>query len=244
MVNSSTGMKFTIFLLHRNQYDYLADFLHSDKGNQNVTSVILNVLSLGESIDVFNSFASPPNRNHLDWERYKLQKWNLIGANQKMTNLGRRVNELAADPLVAKMMLWGSIFGIGTEVAKIGAGLANAQMFPMPEGHTHSRKSRKRNRHHKPPTRSQLTGLLTLSQSSDALSILGALQRYEATGDKESFCRQYLLDEESVGDVLFMTDIIKTELARLKGAEAKPMNARAMENIIGAAFLPNLAWTE
>lgn len=168
----------------------------------------------------------------------------MIGENNQLTLLGRRVNDMSADPLVAKMMLWGSIFGCGEEAAIVSAGLSNSRLFPMPAGHKESKKKRKKNRSHKPPSRSDLIGMLTLSPTSDALSILGAIQNYNSSNDKNEFCVRYLLDQKSVEEVLGLKKTIVTEMAKLKGAERRKMSLECLENILGSAYLPNLTWTK
>lgn len=218
--------------------------MHASKGNQNVTSVILNVLSLGESVDIFDSFVHRPKTSHLENELQNLRQYHMIGENNQLTLLGRRVNDMSADPLVAKMMLWGSIFGCGEEAAIVSAGLSNSRLFPMPAGHKESKKKRKKNRSHKPPSRSDLIGMLTLSPTSDALSILGAIQNYNSSNDKNEFCVRYLLDQTSVEEVLGLKKTIVTEMAKLKGAERRKMSLECLENILASAYLPNLTWTK
>lgn len=218
--------------------------MDSDKGNQNVTSVILNILSLGAKVNIFESFVNRPNKWHLENELLNLQKYKMIGPNHELTLLGRRVNEMSADPLVAKMMLFGSIFGCGRDMGIVSAGLSNAHLFPMPQGHRETKKNRKRQEFYKPPTRSELTGQLSLSSTSDGLSIVGAIRKFQAANDKVAFCQRFLLDQKSVEEVLHLCGTIAGEMEKLKGPPQRELSLRFTENLMAGAFLPNVAYTK
>lgn len=227
----------------RTQYLQFPAHLDSEKGNQNVGSVILNVLSLGETVDIFKTFVSPPNYYQVQHELSVLRRYKLIGDNDRLTLLGRRINQLSADPLIAKMLIFGGMFGCVDQVATVAAGLATPTLFPMPAGHKETKRNRKRNRGAKPPTRSELTGQLTLSKTSDGLAIMGAIRKYKSF-NKAGFCTQYLLNQKSCEDVLILRDVIKGEMATIKGATQKiDTNLKSLEGILAAAFLPNLATT-
>lgn len=202
------------------------------------------MLSLGESVTIFDKFINRPRRNHLDNELASLRQYNMISENNHLTLLGRRVNELSADPLVAKMLIFGGVFGCGEEVALVAAGLANTRLFPMPQGHWDVKKNRKKNRGYQPPTRSELIGQLSLSHTSDALSIVGAIKKFSETNDKLGFCRAFLLDQRTIEDVLSLSETVKQEMEKMKGSRQTEMNVQCVQNIIAGSFLPNLAHTK
>lgn len=231
-------------LYTRQQFACLAEYSDPEKGNQNVTSVILNILSLGEDVDLFGYFVNKPKKSHLKYELQKLRHYNMIGPNSKLTLLGRRVNEMSADPLVAKMMLLGSIFGCGAQVAVVAAGLANSRLFPKPEGHPVTRRAFKIDPNHNVPSRVDLTRQLTLSKTSDGLSIIGAVRKYMEASNKVQFCDRYLMDQRSLEEVMLLRETVEREMALFKGAAPRQMSTVCLENIMAAAFLPNLSWTQ
>lgn len=215
--------------------------MHKEQGIQNVSSMILNVLSLGERHTIINTFLNRPSWDHLEYELEKLREFHMIGNNCQLTLLGRRVNQMSADPLVAKMLIYGSMFGCGEDMSVVSAGLSTATLFPMTEGHKDSKKKRKKNRNHKVPTRSELIQQLTLSPTSDGLSIYGAIQKYKASSDKDSFCKNYLLDKRTIEDVISLREVIMMEMRLLKGGQPKQINLKCFQDIMAAGFLPNLA---
>lgn len=207
-------------------------------------NVIMNTLSLGGNVlhQFFNKFIYRPQPSQVENELGSLRRYQMIGQNNQLTLLGQRVCEVTAvhwsDPLVARMMIWGSIFGCVDEMAVVVAGLPNLRLFPLLFAHEVSQQKRKVTPGFQPQKRSQLNGPLTLSQTSDAMVILGAIKKYVDAPDKAAFCDNYLLDQKSVEEVLSTKKTI--DQAHLPGAARREMNLVALENIMGSAFLPNV----
>lgn len=229
---------------YRGQFAQFREHMHREQGIQNVSSVILNVLSLGEPHTTIETFLNRPSPDHLAFEMGKLQYFQMIGQNNKLTLLGRRVNQMSADPLVSKMLIYGSMFGCAEDLCVVSAGLSTATLFPMTEGHKDSKKKRKKNRNHKVPTRSELIQQLTLSPTSDGLSIISAIRGYDASSDKASFCQKYLLDQKSIEDVNSLREVIMGEMRSLKGGQPRQVNLKCFQDIMAAGFLPNLAFSK
>lgn len=205
-------------------------------------NVIMNMLSLGGNVEFFNNFIYKPQSSQLDNELESLRRYQMIGQNNQLTLLGQRVCEMTAvhwsDPLVARMMIWGSIFGCGDVMAVVVAGLPNLRLFPLPFAHEVSQKIRKVTPGFQPQKRSQLNGQLTLSPTSDAMVILGAMKKYVSATDKAAFCDNFLLDQKSAEEVLSTKEMI--DKALIEGAERREMSHVCLENIMGSAFLPNV----
>lgn len=200
-------------------------------------------MSLGETTEAFKSFVHPPDRVEVAHELNLLRTYNMIGANDRLTFLGIRVNHMSADPLIAKFAILSSLFGCVDQAAVIISGLSIATLFPMPQGHKTTKKMNKKHRNTKPPQRSELTIGLTGTRTSDGLAILGTLEKYAEAIDKKGFCLTHYLFEKSLGDVLVLSDVVRQEVATLKGVPQRKMANSCFESILAAAFMPNLAYT-
>lgn len=193
---------------------------------------------------MFKSFVHPPNSAEVAHELKLLKTYNMIGANDRLTFLGIRVNHMPSDPLIAKFAIISSLFGCGDEAAVITAGLSISTLFPMPLAHKAMKQKKKKSRHAQVPHRSDLTIALTGTTTSDGLAILETLRKYTEADDKNGFCDTYYLFEKSLEGVLALSEVIKQEMAALKGVPQRKMANSCFRSILAAAFLPNLAFTK
>lgn len=199
-------------------------------------NVILKILCLGESVDIFDSFVHRPMASHWANELDNLQRYQMIGANNQLTILGQRVCELHAlhwsDPLVAKMMIWGSIFGCVEVVSGVCAGVSFIRCNSISHGHDVRIEMDYQTLHrtlgrHLPPT-------------SDALLILDLIQKYTTSDDREEFCRTFSPSQMGVKEVLSDTTTIDAKMTYQRGASRREMSALCLENIVASAYLPNV----
>lgn len=199
-------------------------------------NVILNILCLGESVDIFDSFVHRPMASHWANELENLQRYQMIEANNQLTILGQRVCELHAlhwsDPLVAKMMIWGSIFGCGEVVSEVCAGVSFIRCNSIIHGHDERKEMDYQTLH--------TTLGRNLRPTSDALLILDLIQKYNNSHDKEVFCRNFSLNQMGVEEVLLDTTKINAKMVYQGGASRREMSALCFENIVASAYLPNV----
>lgn len=199
-------------------------------------NVILNILCLGESVDIFDSFVHIPMASHWANELENLQRYQIIGENNHLTILGQRVCELHAlhwsDPLVAKMMIWGSIFGCGEVVSGVCAGVSFIRCNYIIHGHDERIEMDYQTLHR--------TLGRNLRPTSDALLILDLIQKYTNSDDKEVFCRTFLLNQMGVEEVLLDKTTIDARIKDQRGASRREMSSFCLENIVASAYLPNV----
>lgn len=199
-------------------------------------NVILNILCLGESVDIFDSFVHIPMASHWANELENLQRYQMIGENNQLTILGQRVCELHAlhwsDPLVAKMMIWGSIFGCGEVVSGVCAGVSFIRCnYIIPD-------------HDDRIEMDYQTLYKTLGRNlpptSDALLILDLIQKYTNSDDEAEFCRTFSLNQMGVEEVFLDKTTIDAKMTDQRGAAQRKMSLVCLENIVASAYLPNV----
>ncbi|XP_060527007.1 ATP-dependent DNA/RNA helicase DHX36-like isoform X1 [Cylas formicarius] len=201
------------------------------------------IATTGVNIYNFLSLApDPPSANSIRVAIESLEALGALDQEEDLTKLGEYLAQLALEPRLGKMLIYGCIFKCLEPILTLAAVMANRDPFQLPPQANLKSLAQARRRE------------LTENVPSDHLMYLRVFQRWQEEtrcGRARQFCRDFFISESTMLTVLEIRRQLVAQLRAIgfvngtRGIDECNVNSDSwplVKGIMGAAFYPNVGY--